>query len=239
MLLIFFLKVQTADNVLYRTRKIMAIENSRLEASGEEKTQTQHADEGGIVASSELLNEFASYTTLHGLHFIFESCSLLRRLVWGALLVTGLVLLILQCLNGFYKLANHDSVTVKGQQRDEKIPFPAVTICNLNMLRKDKILGTDAQKFMDDIESVVFGARLNDDANETFTLDLEDVVREGGHNLSEMLFLCLWHGRLCGAKDFFMFVSLQVRTMFSRVFSSLHAYVSTIGLAPDSYTPKS
>ena len=230
----FFSKVQTADNVSFRTRNIMAIENFRLEASGEEKTQTKHADGGGIVASSELLDEFASYTTLHGFHFIFESCSLLRRLVWGALVVTGLVLLIMQCLYGFYKLADHDSVTVKGQQRDEKITFPAVTICNLNMLRKDKILGTEAQKFMDDIESVVFGARLNDDANETFTLDLEDVVREAGHNLSQMLFLCLWHGRLCGAKDFFMFVSLQVRTMFSRVFSPLHAYISTTNLAPNS-----
>ena len=210
----------------------MAIEDFRLEANGEEKTQTKHADEGGIVASSQLLNKFASYTTLHGFHFILESCSLLRRIVWGVLLVTGLVLLIMQCLYGFYKLADHESVTVKGQQRDEKITFPAVTICNLNMLRKDKILGTEAQKFMDDIESIMFGAGLNDDANDTFTLDLEREVREAGHNLSEMLSLCFWQGRLCSPKEFFTFVSLQVRTMFSRpVFSSPHAYVSTTSLA--------
>ncbi|XP_020631766.1 acid-sensing ion channel 1-like [Orbicella faveolata] len=187
---------------------MMALEDIRLEASGEEKPQTKHADEGGIVASSELLDEFASYTTLHGFHFILGSCSLIRRIVWGLLLVTGLAMLIMQCLYGFSKLADHDSVTVKEQQRDEKITFPAVTICNLNMLRKDKILGTEAQKFMDKMESVVFGERLNDDANEPFTLDLERVVKEAGHNISEMLSLCRWHGRLCGPKDFFVFVSL-------------------------------
>lgn len=216
----------------------MAIEDFRLKASGEEKAQTKHTDKGGIVASSELLNDFASYTTLHGFHFILESCSLLRRIVWGVLLVTGLGLLIMQCLYGFYKLADHDSVTVNGQQRDEKITFPAVTICNLNMLRKDKILGTEAQTFMDDIESIVFGARLNDDANKTFTLDLERAVKEGGHNLSEMLSLCFWHGRLCSPKDFFTFLSLQVRTMFSRrVCSSPNAALLALHLTVTSPPP--
>ena len=199
----------------------MTVEDFRLEASAEEKSQTKHADEGGIAASSELLDEFASYTTLHGLHFILGSSSLIRRIVWGVLLVTGLGMLISQCLYGFSKLADHDSMTVKEQQRDEKITFPAVTICNLNMLRKDKILGTEAQKFMDDIESVVFGERLNDEVNETFTLDLERVVKEAGHNISEMLSLCGWQGRFCGPKDFFVFVSLQVRIMFSYGSTSL------------------
>ena len=216
--LLLFLKIQTADNISYRTRNIMTIEDFRLEASGEEKTQTKHADEGGIDRSSGLLHEFASYTTLHGFHFILGSCSLLRRAVWAVLLVIGLAMLIMQCLYGFSKLSDHDSVTVKEQQRDKKIVFPAVTICNLNMLRRDKILGTKAQKFMDDMESLLFGGTLNDVANETFTLDLEAVVKEAGHNLSEMLSLCAWHGRLCGPKDFLMFVSLQVR-MYAFLFA--------------------
>lgn len=191
----------------------MTIENFRLEASGEE-IQTKHANEGRIVPSSELLDEFASYTTLHGFHFVLGSCSLLRRIVWGVLLLIGLGMLILQCLHGFSKLADKDSVTVKEEQRNETILFPAVTICNLNMLRRDKILGTEAQKFMDDIESLLFGERLSDDENETFTLDLDRVVKEAGHNISEMLLSCAWHGRECGPEDFFMFISLQVRTMF-------------------------
>jgi len=206
----------------------MTIEDVRLEAvaSAEEKSHSKHSDEGGIVASSELLDEFASYTTLHGFHFILGSSLLMRRVVWAVLLVTGLAMLIVQCLFGFSKLADHDSVTVREQQRGEKITFLAVTICNLNMLRKDKILGTEAQKFMDDIESVLFGERLNDEANETFTLDLERVVKEAGHNISEMLSLCIWQRRPCGPKDFFMFVSLQVRTLFCYGCFLLHMHSS-------------
>lgn len=222
--LLLFSKVQKADSMSYRTRTIMAIEDFRLEASGEDKTQTKHADESGIVASSELINEFASYTTLHGFHFILQSCSLLRRLVWGVLLVIGLAMLILQCLQGFSKLADHDSVTVKELHRGEKIIFPAVTICNLNMLQRDKILGTKAQKFMDDMESVVFGERSTDNGNETFTLNLERVVKEAGHNISEMLSLCVWSGRSCGPKDFFMFVSLQVRMYIPPFFKRIIFY---------------
>ena len=60
------------------------------------------------------------------------------------------------------KLLEHDSVTVKEQQRGAKILLPAVTICNQNMLRKDKIMGTETQKFMDDVDFSLFGVFLNE-----------------------------------------------------------------------------
>lgn len=188
----------------------MTVEDFKVEASGEE-IQTTNANERRIVASSELLDEFASYTTLHGFHFVLGSLNLFRRLVWAILLIIGLGTLILQCLNGFTKLADKDSITVKEQQRNKTILFPAVSICNQNMLRKDKILGTEAQKFLDDIESFMFGEGLKDNATQNFTLDLDRVVTEAGHNISDMLSLCYWHGRLCGPEDFFMFISPQVR----------------------------
>lgn len=62
--------------------------------------------------------------------------------------------------------------------------------------------------FMDDIEFIVFGVRLNDDVNKMFILDFECVVKEGGYNLLEMLYLCFWYGCLCSLKDFYMFVFL-------------------------------
>ncbi|XP_078362143.1 acid-sensing ion channel 1-like isoform X2 [Oculina patagonica] len=188
----------------------MTIEEFKVETSGEE-IQTANANERRIVPSSEVLDEFASYTTLHGFHFLLGSFNLFRRIIWAILLMIGLGVLILQCLNGFTKLADKDSITVKEQQRNlnNTILFPAVTICNQNMLRKDKILGTEAQKFLDDIESFMFGEGLRDNATQNFTLDLDRVVTEAGHNISEMLSLCYWHGRLCGPKDFFMFIAPQ------------------------------
>lgn len=191
----------------------MTVEDFKMEASVE-GIQTNHSNEQRIAPSSELLDDFASYTTLHGFHFVVGSFNLFRRIVWALLLIVGLGTLILQCLNGFTKLSNKDSITVKEQQRNKTILFPAVTICNQNMLRKDKILGTEAQTFMDDVESLIFGEGLRDNVTQNFTLDLDRVVRQAGHKISEFLLYCYWHGRFCGPDDFFMFISQKVRNNY-------------------------
>ena len=186
----------------------MTTEEFQVETSGRESQTNEDEDR---TQQSTLMNEFAGYTTLHGFHFILGSVSLIRRIVWAVLLLIGMGILAIQFFNGYTKLTEHDSMTVKEQQRDETILFPAVTICNQNMLRKDRILGTEAQKFLDEIESLLFNENLRNDANETFNLDLDQVVREAGHNMTEMLPLCVWQGKPCGAEDFYMFISEQVR----------------------------
>ena len=112
---------------------------------------------------SALLYNFAGYTTFHGFHFILESSShIMRRIFWATSILVAMVVLGFQCVNGVNKLLEHDSVTVKEQQRGAKILLPAVTICNQNMLRKDKIMGTETQKFMDDVDFSLFGVFLNE-----------------------------------------------------------------------------
>ena len=168
---------------------------------------------------SALLYNFAGYTTFHGFHFILESSShIMRRIFWATSILVAMVVLGFQCVNGVNKLLEHDSVTVKEQQRGAKILLPAVTICNQNMLRKDKIMGTETQKFMDDVDFSLFGVFLNESStqltmessrnrNETVNLDLDREVRRAGHNISEMLLLCLSQDRFCRPEDFYVFTS--------------------------------
>ena len=191
----------------------MTIEEFRVETSGREP---QTNEDEKRTDPSTLLNEFSGYTTLHGFHFILGSVSLIRRIVWAFLLLIGMGILAIQFLNGYKKLTENDSMTVKEQQREKTILFPAVTICNQNMMRKDRILGTEAQRFLDEIESLLFNENLRNNANETFNLDLDQVVREAGHNTTEMLLLCVWQGKTCGAEDFYMFISEQVRKSTQR-----------------------
>lgn len=188
----------------------MKVEEFRMEESTDE-VQTKNPGENRSASASGFLVEFASYTTLHGFHFVLESFSLFRRITWAILMLIGLATLIIQCLEGFNKLAGKDSVTVRELQHTEKAPFPAVTICNQNMLRKDKIMGTQAKKFMDDVESLMFGRGTQNISNETFNLDLDRVVKEAGHNISDMLSGCLWRGKFCGPQNFTLFISSQVR----------------------------
>ena len=180
-----------------------------METSARE-LQASNSNEGRKNPSTPL-NEFAGYTTLHGFRFIIESFSLIRRIIWAILLLLGLGTLAFQCLTGYNKLVENDSIAVKEQQRGKTILFPAVTICNQNMLRKDKIIGTEAQKFMDDIESLLFNDNLSNNANKTFHLDLDKVVRQAGHNIADMLLICSYQGNVCGPEDFYLIISAQVR----------------------------
>ena len=79
------------------------------------------------------------------------------------------------------------------------------------MLRKDKIIGTEAQLFLDDIESLVFNESLRKNPNGTFHLDLDKDVREAGHNITDMLPACFWQGKVCGPENFSLFISAKVR----------------------------
>ena len=197
----------------------MTIEEFQMETSAGEP-QTNKTDADRRRNPSTLVNEFASYTTLHGFHFVLESFSLVRRILWAILLLLGLGLLMMQCQSGYQKLTEHDSLTVKEQQRGKTVLFPAVTICNQNMLRKDKIIGTEAQTFLDNIESLLFNETIRNDENETFTLDLDQVTRKAGHNITELLQACTWQGKLCGPEDFHVFISEHVRKNEMHLFGS-------------------
>ena len=127
-----------------------------------ESTETSDVNDLG------LLREFATYTSLHGLHFVAGPFILIRRILWAILLIAGTGLLVSLCIERYGKLAAKPSVTTKEHQSTKLIPFPAVTVCNLNMPRKDKIIDTEAQAFMDNLAKVHSKEKLINDSNETF-----------------------------------------------------------------------
>lgn len=163
------------------------------------------------VKDVRLLSEFASYTSLHGLHFVAGPFILIRRILWAILLIVGTGLLISLCVERYSKLTAKHSVTMKEYQSNKMIPFPAVTVCNLNMLRKDKIIGTEAQTFIDNLAKVHLEEKLRDHSNETFNLNLDKIVREAGHDITEMLLDCTFQQKPCSSNEFFTAVFPKVK----------------------------
>ena len=181
-----------------------------VEINPEEK-EGESSDTSDVKDVADLLSEFASYTTLHGLHFVAGPFVLIRRILWAILLIVGAAMLISLCIERYCKLTANASVTTKEHQSGKPIPFPAVTVCNLNMLRKDKIIGTEAQTFMDNLAKVHSEEKLINDNNETFNLDLDKIVREAGHDLSEMLLDCKFQQKPCSSNEFFTAVYPKVK----------------------------
>lgn len=161
---------------------------------------------------SGLLNEFASYTTLHGVHFVAGPHIVVRRVAWAILIIAGAGFLVLQCIERYQKLSSKDSFTVKELQNNKLVPFPAVTICNQNMLRREKIIGTEAQTFMDNLAILYLAkGKLRNHTNETFNLNLGKIVKEAGHNISDMLLDCSFQQESCSSKEFSIAVFPKVR----------------------------
>ncbi|XP_078346962.1 acid-sensing ion channel 1-like [Oculina patagonica] len=70
------------------------------------------------------------------------------------------------------------------------------------MLRREKIIGTEAQTFMDNLAILYSKGKLRNHTNETFNLNLGKIVKEAGHNISDMLLDCSFQQESCSSKEF-------------------------------------
>lgn len=183
-----------------------------------ENTKPGQGNEGEIDQKNDETNEqtliknFGSYTTLHGFHFLFDSNSTVRRIIWLILMLVCLVILAFTIKENYLKLLRYESLVTKDIENSKRLLFPAVSICNQNMLLKSKIQDTDAQLYLDGIDYLMPANPGRDDTQQAprgvgASFDIEKAVREAGHNLTAMLKFCSWRGERCGAENFTTFVS--------------------------------
>ena len=219
----FWLRRQRKRRESVKLKRVIKMEMSHCNSKNNltPSSENEERDDFDTVKKpQELIKTFGSYTTLHGFHFLTDSSSVLRRILWLLLMVVCLVILIVQIQTNYAKLQRHDSSVTKDIEFSRSLLFPAVSICNQNMLRRSKILDTDAQLYLDRIDyikaeymnSTEFMREQSRQINASF--DLEKVVKEAGHNLTSMLALCLWKGETCGPENFTSFVSFYVSGPF-------------------------
>ena len=163
--------------------------------------------------ASRVMKDFGSYTTLHGFHFIFDSGSLIRRIIWVTLILLGICFLFFQFRDNYRKYNSNLSIISKDTEHHEKLLFPAITFCNQNMMRRSKILGTDAQTFLDQQDhlklNVLGKSLLEKETDPSFKID--ESVKNNSHVLSEMLKSCVWMNQPCTSANFTSFLSFLVR----------------------------
>ena len=150
-----------------------------------------------------LWENLRSNSTLHGFQFASESTWSIRRITWIVMLLCGSISLFWQLHSNFHKWKQHEVLYSLGIERPENLTFPAVSICNQNMMRKSKIIGTDAQHYVDGLDP---GMRSNlSDKQWNASFDVEQATRASGHNLSEMLKDCRFQEMPCTAEEFIPF----------------------------------
>jgi hypothetical protein len=169
------------------------------------------------VTEGELIKNFGSYTTLHGFHFIFDSGTAHRRVFWLCLMIFGFTSLFIQVFYNISRLKSNETSIRKSVEISENLQFPAITICNQNMLKRSKITGTQAQDYLDQLDELKIHLGGLEIKNVP-SFDMEKAVRESGHSIQDMISDCNFKGIKCSGKNFTpAMMSFTVSVFFIKV----------------------
>ncbi|XP_022797294.1 amiloride-sensitive sodium channel subunit alpha-like [Stylophora pistillata] len=87
----------------------------------------------------EVISNFCGYTTAHGLGRLADGGGIFRRVSWTLFCVGAMAMFIVQTKNLFVIYFSRPVTTVVTVNHESHVKFPAVSICNLNMIRYDKL----------------------------------------------------------------------------------------------------
>ncbi|XP_030832762.1 amiloride-sensitive sodium channel subunit alpha [Strongylocentrotus purpuratus] len=88
------------------------------------------------------VTDFGNETTIHGLQFVVNKKNIIYRLCWLGICTTFLVVFLIQgnvILKDFLRWPYSTKIDIVGRPN---LAFPAVTVCNANMMRRSQIEGS-------------------------------------------------------------------------------------------------
>ena len=177
-----------------------------------------HKDNSKLAKSTKMhlwrhLFLFLSTTSFHGLPF-FAGSRRSYRLYWIILFLVALVLTVLSTLLVASHYAEMNKVLYSRLHFNKRLPFPAITICNLNFNRKSVFSSFDIN--LDDLAiffNFIYGnPYLEEDfnfdefyENYGYLFEAENSIfyyNNSGHQIQEMLYNCMFAGMECSSENF-------------------------------------
>jgi len=159
------------------------------------------------AAVKQKWNNYVESATLHGMQHVFSSPSSFRRIVWALFLLSGIGYFSFQCTVLVKMYFSHPFNTKVTLKHESSLDFPAVTICNFNLLRQSFV---DERDF-NDVVKYAFRDKIPDplrvnpsaiDWSRHENLNMTEVYASGGHQITDMLSRCWWIGEDCTWHNF-------------------------------------
>ncbi|KAF8784707.1 Acid-sensing ion channel 1C like protein [Argiope bruennichi] len=91
------------------------------------------------LTTNVLWKNFASQSTIHGLRRISETENTIGKVLWTLIFLTALAGLTYHCSFLIQKYLKFSKVTTTEEIHAKELDFPALTVCNLNILKKSFI----------------------------------------------------------------------------------------------------
>ncbi|ERE66888.1 acid-sensing ion channel 3 isoform X1 [Cricetulus griseus] len=157
---------------------------------------------------------FASSCTMHGLGHVFGPGGLtLRRGLWATAVLLSLAAFLYQVAERVRYYGEFHHKTTLDERESHQLTFPAVTLCNINPLRRSRLTPNDlhwagtALLGLDPAEHAAYLRALGQPpAPPGFmpspTFDMAQLYARAGHSLEDMLLDCRYRGQPCGPENF-------------------------------------
>ena len=158
-------------------------------------------------------NKYIQSTTTHGVVYIFIGKSKIRRLFWLMIVITAAVGCLFNVSNRIIFLASGPTSTRVSIVEADSLNFPAVTLCNLNLIRKS-YLESVSPGLAEFVRNVFYSQGSNQicrNTTEEFELEhmsmlinesLPDLLWRGRHTAEDTIFTCRFKGQECSWRDF-------------------------------------
>lgn len=177
---------------------------------------------------SQRFTKYIESSTAHGVVHIFIGKSHIRKIFWLFIVLASTTACLYNCIDRIRFLASGPTATTITLNRQKEIDFPAVTICNLNMLRRDYLDSLGLSEIIQNLllldedelglannctDQLQNEARL---PNKTY----EDMFIQGTHDLKSFIIGCQYLGQECDV-NLFNFVPTLTRLGICYVFNGL------------------
>ncbi|XP_033126406.1 acid-sensing ion channel 4-A-like [Anneissia japonica] len=160
-----------------------------------EKTEIDR-DKGAADCSKPVYNltDFLESTTMHGVKYTTRNHSTSRRLIWGFVILLLMSCVIISFVKLVIRFASGETSTIITQKEEYNLEFPAVTICNINMISSDKMNDSPVKDIL--FSDIFIGEKLSK-TDVPMNTNLEDInlyaeIRKVSHDIKNMVNDCLW-----------------------------------------------
>ncbi|ELK27529.1 Amiloride-sensitive cation channel 3 [Myotis davidii] len=172
--------------------------------SGPEEARRQASD----------ISVFASSCTLHGLSHVFGRGSLTpRRGLWAVAMLLSMAAFLYQVAERVRYYGEFHHETALDERESHQLIFPAITLCNINPLRRSRLTPNDLHWAgpsllgLEPSEHAAFLRALGQPPTPpgfmpSPTFDMARLYTRAGHTLEDMLLDCRYRGQPCGPENF-------------------------------------
>lgn len=133
--------------------------NGRLPHDESNHSSDNEKEDYGKRKIRELVCYYINHCTLHGFHYVFETKSIMRKVVWLTILAVAAGFFFKEIKTSLTQYYLYPFTTTSTIQYPGALPFPAVTICDFHDVRKS--LHTSNKTQITDVISISLG-QLND-----------------------------------------------------------------------------